>query len=136
MIIEALKPFGVEGSGAARFVITGENIRLSPKETLALGIAFHELATNAVKYGALSNDTGSVLIAWTIEPSPQGNRIVLQWREQNGPPVKPPARKGFGSRVIERGLAHELDGKVTLDYPVAGVFCTINFPAPRSDRHG
>ena len=89
-----------------------------------------------MKYGALSNEAGSVLIAWTIEPTPQGNRIVLQWREKNGPPVKPPARKGFGSRVIERGLAHELDGKVTLDYPVAGVFCTINLPAPRGDRHG
>ena len=130
LINEALEPFGVANGRAERFVVTGKNIRIPPNATLALGIAFHELATNAVKYGAFSNESGSILIAWTIESSSVGDRLILRWQEKNGPPVKPPSRKGFGSRVIERGLAHELRGTVHLDYQTGGVVCTINFPAP------
>lgn len=87
-----------------------------------------------MKYGAFSNKTGSVLISWTIEPSPAGSRLILRWQEKDGPPVLPPSRKGFGSRVLERGLAHELEGAVDLDYRTEGVVCTINFPAPKSCR--
>jgi two-component sensor histidine kinase len=134
LINEAMEPFGIANGRAERFVVTGRNIRIPPNATLALGIAFHELATNAVKYGAFSNEFGSILIAWTIELAPEGNRLILRWQEKNGPPVKPPSRKGFGSRVIERGLAHELNGKVHLDYQVGGVVCTIDFPAPRGAR--
>ncbi len=105
LIKAALEPFGVANGRSEHFVITGRNIRVSPKAALALGIAFHELATNAVKYGAFSNKAGSVLISWTIEPSLEGNRLLLRWQEKDGPPVTPPSRKGFGSRVIERGLA-------------------------------
>ena len=129
LVKEALEPFGATNGRAERFVITGPNIRLSPKAILALGIAFNELATNAVKYGAFSNDAGSILIACKIEPTPDGNRLVLHWQEKGGPPVTPPSRKGFGSRVIERGLAHELEGSVSLDYRAEGVACTISFPA-------
>jgi PAS domain S-box-containing protein len=132
----ALEPFGVVDGPAARFVINGSNIRLSPKATLALGIAFHELAANAVKFGAFSNDAGSIVIAWTIEPTPKGDRLILHWQEKDGPPVAPPSRKGFGSQVIERGLAHELDGSVQLEYPQTGVVCTINIPAPRGAHGG
>jgi len=99
-------------------------------------IAFHELATNAVKYGSFSNKSGSVLISWTIEPHPEGNRLLLRWQEKNGPHVTPPSRTGFGTRVIERGLAHELEGAVHLDYRADGVVCTINFPAPNGSRDG
>jgi PAS domain S-box-containing protein len=134
LIKEAMEPFGIANGRADRFVVTGKNIRIPPNATLALGIAFHELATNAVKYGAFSNESGSILIAWAIEPAPKGNRLVLCWQEKNGPAVKPPSRKGFGSRVIERGLAHELNGKVHLDYRSGGVVCTIDFPAPRGAR--
>jgi hypothetical protein len=130
-INEALEPFGVAGGRAERLVFTGENIRLPPKATLALGIALHELATNAVKYGAFSNEMGSIVIAWTIEPTPDGDRLILRWHEKHGPPVTPPSRKGFGSQVIERGLAYELEGSVHLDYQTDGVVCTINIPAPR-----
>ena len=130
LLNEALEPFGVADGRAERIVITGENIRLPAKTALALGIAFHELATNAVKYGAFSNETGSILIAWTIEPTPEGDRLLLHWQEKDGPPVTPPSQKGFGSRVIERGLAHELEGTVHLDYRADGVVCTINIPAP------
>jgi PAS domain S-box-containing protein len=134
LINETMKPFEVANGRAERFVITGKNIRLPPNVTLALGIAFHELATNAVKYGALSNETGSILLVWTIEPTPEGDRLILHWQEKDGPSVTPPTRKGFGTRVIERGLPHELEGTVTLDYRVDGVVCTINIPAPRGAR--
>jgi PAS domain S-box-containing protein len=132
----ALEPFRVADGRAERLVITGKNIRLTPKATLALGVAFHELATNAVKHGAFSDDTGSILIGWTIEPSPEGNRLVLRWREKDGPPVAPPSRRGFGSRVIERGLAHELEAVVDLDYRTDGLICTIDIPAPQAARDG
>ena len=99
-------------------MITGKNIRFPPKVALALGIAFNELATNAVKYGALSNETGSILYRGRLSRRPEGNRLILRWQEKDGPPVTPPSRKGFGSRVIERGLAHELEGTVHLDYRV------------------
>jgi PAS domain S-box-containing protein len=134
LVKEAMAPFGVANGRTERFVITGRNIRLPPNVTLALGIAFHELATNAVKYGAFSNEAGSILLGWTIEPAPAGDRLILRWQEKDGPPVTPPTRKGFGSRVIERGLPHELQGTVNLDYQADGVVCTINIPAPRGSR--
>ena len=136
LLKEAMEPFVVAGGRAERIVIAGNNIRISPKAALALGIAFHELATNAVKYGAFSNEAGSIRIAWKIEPTSEGNRLVLHWHEKDGPPVTPPSRKGFGSQVIERGLALELDGTVHLDYRADGLVCTINVPAPRGAGDG
>ncbi|WP_192248829.1 HWE histidine kinase domain-containing protein [Mesorhizobium caraganae] len=129
---DALEPFGVSDGRAQRLAISGENIRLSTKAALALGIAFNELATNAMKYGAFSNDKGSIRIDWTIEPTPDGRLLVLSWREKDGPPVAQPLRKGFGSRVIERGLTHELEGTVQLDYRPDGLICTMNIPVPGS----
>lgn len=133
---DALEPFGVTGGRAERVVIKGANIQFPPQAALALGIAFNELATNAVKYGAFSNDTGSILIDWKTEHTPTGNRVILHWHEKDGPPVAPPSRKGFGSRVIERGLAHELQGTVHLDYRPEGMVCTMNVPAPHDARDG
>jgi len=95
-------------------------------------MVFHELATNAAKYGALSNDGGGRIgITWQLEPTPQGDRMRLCWQESGGPPVTPPGRKGFGSRLIERDLAQELDGEVHLAYEPAGVVCQIVMPVPR-----
>ena len=136
LVHDALEPFGVANGRTERFSITGINVRLPPKAILALGIALHELATNAVKYGAFSNAAGSILIAWAIESGVQGERLVLRWREKDGPPVLPPSRKGFGSQVLERGLGHELEGEVQLDYQPNGVVCTINIPAPRGANGG
>jgi PAS domain S-box-containing protein len=133
---DALEPFVVADGRGERIAITGENIRFPPKAALALGIAFNELATNAVKYGAFSNERGSILIDWKIERGAEGDRLVLHWQEKDGPPVKPPSRKGFGSRVIERGLAYELEGTVALDYPSTGMVCTMSLPAPRVARDG
>jgi PAS domain S-box-containing protein len=132
----ALEPFGIANGRSERFKVTGENVRFPPKAALALGIAFHELATNAVKYGAFSGESGCVRIAWTIESAPEGDRLKLCWSEENGPPVKPPSRKGFGSRVIERGLAFELGGFSQLDFRPEGVACTIDIPAPQGAGDG
>ena len=89
-----------------------------------------------MKYGALSNEVGTIGIAWTIVGSPEARKIILQWREEHGPSVAPPTRKGFGSRVLDRGLAGELQGKVTLDYAPTGLVCTMDIPAPRVAEHG
>ena len=134
IVIDALKRFGVSGALAERLVIGGDNIRLSPKVTLALGIAFNELATNAMKYGAFSNEAGSIEITWTAVPSRNGDRLILNWKEKGGPPVSPPARKGFRLQVIERGLAQELDGSVNLDFQPTGLICTLDFPTLRCAR--
>jgi len=129
---EALAPFVVEGS-AERIVLSGDYIRFLPKSALALSIAFNELATNAVKYGALSNEAGSIRIEWKSRATPRGDETVLCWREQGGPGVVQPLRKGFGSQVIERGLAHELKATVQLDYRPDGLVCTMRIPASRGD---
>jgi PAS domain S-box-containing protein len=132
---DALEPFAVSGDLAERLVIRGENIRLSPKVTLALGIAFNELATNAVKYGAFSNEAGSIEISWTVVASLQGDRLTLTWKERAGAPVSAPVRKGFGLQVIERGLAQELEGLVNLDFQPTGLVFTLECPASRG-AHG
>jgi len=116
-----------------RVTITGENIHLLPRATLALGIAFHELAMNAAKYGALSNEAGSIQVSWETEATPKGKELVLHWREKDGPPVTPPTRKGFGSRVIERRLAQEMGGAVELIFRADGVVCTMKIPLPRDN---
>jgi PAS domain S-box-containing protein len=136
VVHDALEPFGVANGRAERIVIKGERVRFPPKAALALGIAFNELATNAVKYGAFSNAVGSILIDWTVEPSPQGDRLILYWRERGGPKVSAPTRKGFGTRMIEQGLALELEGTADLDYAPDGLICTMNFPAPKVLHNG
>ena len=136
IVHDALEPFGAADGRAERIAIKGENIRFSPKSALALGIVFNELATNAVKYGALSNGTGSILIEWTKEPTPAGARLILNWREKDGPSFSTPSRIGFGSRVIERSLAHELEGTVNLDFRPDGLVCAMSIPIPSVARGG
>jgi PAS domain S-box-containing protein len=109
-----------------RFSITGEPLRLRPKAVLALSLAFHELATNAVKYGALSDDAGRISIDWRVVPGTR--RFELRWCERDGPAVQPPARRGFGSRLVERGLAQDIAGHVQLAFDASGVTCTIDAP--------
>lgn len=128
LVDTALHPFEVVAGRAERFTIVGENVHLSPRTTLSLAIAFHELATNAVKYGAFSNEAGTIRIDWTVVAEETGNRVLIRWLERDGPKVAPPMGKGFGSWVLERGIAHELGGQVTLDYLTDGLACTINIP--------
>ncbi|SDP41089.1 MULTISPECIES: HWE histidine kinase domain-containing protein [Filomicrobium] len=133
LLHDALEPFRVDGR-ADRIAIEGENIRFPPESALALGISFNELATNAVKYGALSNSTGSIHVGWKLESTGQGRRLVLQWREKCGPPVSPSLRKGFGSRVIEHGL-DAFGATVELDFRPAGLLCTMSIPVPEGAPH-
>lgn len=111
-----------------RFVLQGFPIHLEPQRALALGMALHELCTNAMKYGALSVDEGRVNIRWTRDVQGGRDCLVLRWEEQGGPPVVAPARRGFGSRLIERGLRHDLGGHVSLDFLPTGVVCQITAP--------
>ncbi len=125
LIGEVIEPYSRETSGRCR--IEGPRVYLTPGTALALSMAVHELATNAAKYGALSVPTGHVSVSWTVtRGEPQYLRLC--WREQGGPPVAPPTRKGFGTRLIERSLAQELSGEVDLVYEPAGVVCTIKAP--------
>jgi len=133
----ALEPFKNASGSAERFQLDGPEVRLPPKATLALGIAFHELATNAVKYGAFSNENaGRVAVDWSLDGAPAGDRLRIRWQESGGPPVAPPDHRGFGSQVLERGLAHELSGTVKLDYRREGVACLIDLPDLRKVSSG
>lgn len=130
LIEQIVKPFGTGQGGTARFSIEGEDFFLGPKGAVALAMMFHELASNAAKFGALSNDAGRVEINWRTEPGPRGSRSRLRWQERFGPPVSPPGHKGFGSRLIEHMLAQELDGEVSLSYEPGGAICEVVMPAP------
>jgi PAS domain S-box-containing protein len=111
-----------------RFKIEGPPTWLPPKHALALALALHELCTNAAKYGALSNERGRVRISWTTENREDAQDLQIQWIELDGPPVELPSRHGFGSRLIERGLRHDLGAEVRIDYAPSGVICTIKAP--------
>lgn len=113
--------------GRQRFAIDGPDLWLSPKSALALNLALHELATNAAKYGALSVPTGKVIINWSIRHG-DSPALTFRWREQEGPEVLPPSRRGFGSQLIERILAVELRGEVKVAYDPAGIICEIVAP--------
>jgi PAS domain S-box-containing protein len=114
-----------------RFEIAGGRVELDPQRALALTMALHELCTNAMKYGALSVQDGRVAIHWRCEGAGSARRLELRWEESGGPPVAPPTRRGFGSRLIERGLRHDLGGDVSLDFAPAGVVCRIDVPLAR-----
>lgn len=113
-----------------RFSVKGPQLLLSPKQTVGIRLILHELATNAVKYGALSTPPGRVAVSWEITNSaPGGDRTVhLVWEEHDGPVVHPPERTGFGGRLIVRASEYELGGKTELDYAAEGLTCRINFP--------
>lgn len=124
----ALQPFRT-GTGT-RFKIDGPIVRLSPRQALAFVMALHELATNAVKYGALSNDKGRIILHWDVVDGSKPDRLWLRWEEIGGPAVSPPLRQGFGSRMIERALAAELEGTAEIDYRPRGLVCTVEAPLP------
>lgn len=107
---------------------SGPDVRLTAKQSLALALALHELATNAVKYGALSNDGGTVGVHWQIALREGHPQLRFEWRETGGPLVEAPARRGFGSRLIEQSLAAEFGGVVAVDYAPTGLVCTIDAP--------
>jgi two-component sensor histidine kinase len=95
---------------------------------LALAMALQELATNAVKYGALCNSTGEIDLAWSLDPSTPAPFLRLTWSERGGPAVTPPAHRGFGTRLIERSLAQDIGGRVSIDFAPGGLVCTVEAP--------
>ena len=105
-------------------------MRLKPEAANAIGMALHELATNATKYGALSVPAGWISIAWRFEADDTGaRRFHLGWREGGGPLVTPPERRGFGRTVVVDITAATLDGRVTLDFPPEGALWQVDAPA-------
>jgi PAS domain S-box-containing protein len=118
------------GDREGRIQHRGGKVHLVPRMALALALALHELATNAAKYGALSNATGEVHLTWMVDHTPTPPVLLLRWQEKGGPAVAPPTRKGFGSRLIERSLAHDLDGEVRIEYAPTGLFCSVEAPLP------
>lgn len=112
------------GGAGDRVRIDGKDFCLRPKSAVSVSMALHELATNALKYGALSNDRGHVDVTWREADG----RFRMTWRECGGPAVSPPASRGFGSRMIEQGLASELQGEVRIEFRPEGVVCTIDAP--------
>ncbi|MCB5176307.1 sensor histidine kinase [Microvirga lenta] len=125
---EAFAAYRERPEGCDLFRISGEDLRVTPAMALSLSMALHELCTNALKYGALAAPGGRVSVSWETPSGPEGTRLVMRWEESGGPPVAPPARKGFGSRLIEGGLARELNGSVRLEFAPGGVVCTIDVP--------
>ncbi|MGZ6020215.1 MAG: PAS domain-containing protein [Phenylobacterium sp.] len=118
------RPYGPE-----RYRLKGPAVALSPARALALGLLFHELATNAAKYGALGGGgRGQVEVGWRIGGDAGAEELEIDWRETGGPPVVAPTRRGFGSRLIERSLQGQLGGEATLDYAPDGVRCRIRLP--------
>lgn len=120
----ALAPF----EDGARFRIEGSRLVLPPTQAVALSLALHELATNALKYGALSVPDGKVEVSWTAEDS----EIRFCWRECDGPVVGKPIRSGFGTRLLERGVAAEFGGNVSIVFAPGGLRCEIVAPVPAS----
>jgi two-component sensor histidine kinase len=119
----AISPFQ---SGSGRIHAEGPELELSAKQALSLGLAVNELATNAVKYGALSVDDGQVAISWRAGAPTSDEEFRFMWEERNGPSVARPTRQGFGSRLIEQALAGDFGGKVQMDYNVAGLRCELS----------
>ncbi|MBM9593622.1 sensor histidine kinase [Roseitranquillus sediminis] len=118
-----------EAGGADRMSYRGPPLDLSPKRATNMALALHELATNALKYGALSVPEGRVLVTWEAVGE-EGGRIRLSWIERGGPPARPPARRGFGTRMIEAVFAAEFEAEVRFDFEEQGLSCSFEFEAP------
>jgi len=128
-ILRSLSPFGLD---ARISLAEGPEIDLRPQACLAITMILHELTTNAVKYGALSVQSGSIDIAWRIDPVGSEQTIYMEWSERDGPVVVPPTRQGQGTRFIERSIAYELGGIAKIDFDPAGLRATLSFPSASS----
>ncbi len=108
----------------SRVYVSGPDVALTPKQALSLALALHELCTNAVKHGALSNDRGRVVLEWRQNEK----QLELAWREQDGPEVEPPRRKNFGSRLLERIVPQDVRGRASLHFDNVGVRYELALP--------
>lgn len=126
LVTRELVPYGLEDPG--RVSVSGERVWLPARISVPLGMAIHELATNAARHGALSVPRGKVDVQWTARATESGSMLCLTWQETGGPSVAKPTRRGFGTRMIERGLKHDLQGDATLVFDSDGLRCVITMP--------
>ncbi|RZI59887.1 MAG: PAS domain S-box protein [Pseudomonas sp.] len=135
LIWPCLKPYA---GAPGRITVIGPKVKLPAKEAVGLGLAFHELATNAAKYGALSVSQGSVEVRWerSVAQNAAASLIDILWRERGGPLVMPPVRRGFGSRLIEHGLKQDLGGTQQLNFEPEGVTCLMRVRCSQIGSHG
>jgi PAS domain S-box-containing protein len=111
--------------------ISGDDMRVAPKPAVSLALAFHELAINALKYGALSAPEGNVAVHCGVDRAK--GRLGIRWTESGGPSVSPPARRGFGSRILELALPNDLQGQVKVDFRAEGLNCSVDAPLSAVD---
>lgn len=133
LVVEELSAYNAREGEQMR--VTGPTVRFQAKAAESFALAIHELATNALKYGALGQSGGRIEITWRVDESTQPAELVFEWRERGGPPVKPPPRKGFGTELLERTIAFEFKGQTTLAYNPAGLQCTIMIPLSKRTFH-
>jgi two-component system CheB/CheR fusion protein len=127
LVEQAMNPY--RSAHRERISTQGPSIPLPPKQALGLSLILHELATNALKYGALSAEQGHLNISWQLRQNPAHNRTVrLRWEEHGGPAVQKPRNEGFGSRLVLRATEYELGGEAELSYAAEGLTCRIEFP--------
>jgi two-component system CheB/CheR fusion protein len=126
VLMEEVRPF--QSRDGSNVTMEGPTVHLAPQGALAFGMAIHELATNAMQYGALSVPEGRVRVIWRLDDSVTPTRFILTWTEENGPPVATPSKTGFGMTLIERGFAHELSGEASITFPGSGVQATLIAP--------
>ena len=127
LVQSSIAPF--VGDADARVSLSGPDLAIGSDVAVAISMAVHELCTNAIKYGALRDDAGTIAVTWRVDPSPKGAQFVLEWLERDGPPVAEPLQTGFGSKVIKEALASQLGGAVQIDYRPTGLFCRVTAPA-------
>ena len=120
------RTLALQVDGEERVKVGGPSIRLGPNAAVTLNMAFHELTTNAMKYGALAVARGRIDIAWTVDS--EAGELTLDWRESSGPPVGLPTQRGFGSRLIEQALTRELGGEAHLSFLPDGLWCHMRLP--------
>lgn len=123
VVARVLNPYLL--SNPERVRMFGPRVPLSPRLAVVLSMILHEIATNAAKYGALSNDNGTVTLDWEVLEESDGRKLRLIWTEAGGPPVTAPVQRGFGSRLIERSARDQLGGEATVDFLPRGVVCTL-----------
>lgn len=125
LIDSQLSKFGTIGTN---ILTSGPDFHLGSDAVQNLGMAFHELATNASKYGALKTETGRIEISWQILPAVSGDQLQIIWRESGGPQVSPPEKTSFGTEILERHLSASTNGQTTIDYHEDGVVWTLTAP--------
>jgi PAS domain S-box-containing protein len=130
---QELAPYRKQGD--ERVVLDGPNVRLPARYAINLGLVLHELVTNAAKYGALSTNAGHLEMTWTVlENEDRPDQLRIHWTESGGPPVAPPKRQGFGSRLIRRSIEGELGGYMVLNFAEGGVSYDISVPLAHASK--